>query len=678
MSLARRSATKVEYSVSGSLFLYRRASGIYFVRLCVPTRLKAAVGKGELHRSTGCREVRLAKIVAAEIVAYWHRSIESLKHMDINKLQAGSVKLLGEGYITLQEASEECGAEPADLAGRLVARGFGLYVRARDWVGWLTDDVHQDFDHVHDPVTGEVTEVVLDGTRLGGDAARRPYSGYVSIRFVDEIAELLRGEAQSASVCQFLFWPSQERALMCDLPGRRVELPDVMVRPSDVTSITRQLLAVLRPPAVTPSASDGPAPAPAPAHVSSFELFSRLCARYFDLNEALWTKGDHRRRKEDHAQMFIQLVGDMPINEIDRRVTRDFAEKIKDVPAGRSKFAIEFGLVKPGFKHLATLKKTHNRPGISEGEQRKVLDTLSQIFNWAVAEGVMLSNPATKLGAEAVRRSGRRKTKAHEQRLQLAPEDLNKVFSAPWFVNGVGARTAKGTFYAFRPHYFWLPLLALYCGGRLNELSQLYLKDVVVHESLDCLDFNLVGDDKIEVDEGDPADAEDKSLKNTSSARIVPIPHRLIELGFIAYVKRLRELGYTRLFPELKFDAEKGYGKHAGKWFNDAFLGKKLGIPRDGKKTFHSMRHNFATALGALNAEPNLKADLMGHMRKGSTAEVRYDKGAFANRKTLIDQVTHPLPRIHPFNVELGVQALKDAVALKASRAGKGLTRVER
>jgi len=32
------------------MYLYRRASGIYFVRLCVPARLKAAVGKSELHR----------------------------------------------------------------------------------------------------------------------------------------------------------------------------------------------------------------------------------------------------------------------------------------------------------------------------------------------------------------------------------------------------------------------------------------------------------------------------------------------------------------------------------------------------------------------------------------------------------------------------------------------------
>jgi integrase len=654
----------VGYSVSGSLSLYRRASGVYFVRLCVPGRLKVAVGKGELHRSTGCRDLRLAKIVAAELVAQWHRSIESLRHMDINKLRAGSVKLLGDGYIALAEAAEECGSTPADLAERLLARQCALFVRAQDWRGWLTADIQADFDHSYDQVTGEVEEVVIDGTRLGGDQALKSFSGYLGVRFSAELSGVLRGEASSVDLCQFLLWPSASRGFVCDLPGQTIALADIMVRRVDVTSITSHLLGQLRLDSVPPS------PSVESRAAQSKELFSALCARYFDHNQHLWTKTDHRRRKVDHTKIFEQLIGNLPIDELDRRVMRDFAEQLKDIPAERSKFAREFSLVSPTFNELVALKKAHDRPGITEGERRKILDTLAQIFSWAVAEGDMPVNPASGLGSEAVRQASKRKVKAHEQRDQLSTEDLAKVFSTSWYVNGVGDRTAKGTFYAYRPHYYWLPILALYCGGRLNELAQLYLKDIVAPHGIHCLDFNLEGDGKIDVDEADVEDAVDKSLKNMSSARRVPIPQLVIDLGFIRYVEKLRELGHTRLFPELIFDAQKGYGKYAGKWFNDALLGRKLGIPRDGKKTFHSMRHNFATALGALRAEPNQKADLMGHTRKGSTSEVRYDKGVFESRKALIDQVRHAHPRIHPFDVELGVQALKDALFLKTSRKG--------
>ena len=85
--------------VASAQYLYRRASGIYFVRLRVPMRLQAAVGKGEIHRTTGCRDYRLAKIVATELGAEWHQAIRALERMDIGKIKAGSLRLLGEGFI---------------------------------------------------------------------------------------------------------------------------------------------------------------------------------------------------------------------------------------------------------------------------------------------------------------------------------------------------------------------------------------------------------------------------------------------------------------------------------------------------------------------------------------------------------------------------------------------------
>lgn len=665
MSLARGSTTKVGYSVSGSLYLYRRAGGIYFVRLCVPARLKRVVGKGEVHRSTGCRDLRLAKIVAAELVAQWHRSIERLHNMDITKLAAGSVKLLGDGYISLVEASQECGATPLDLAERLTASQLGLYVYAAGWRGWLTDNIWTDFDHDINRVSGEIDEVVIDGTRLGGIDAQQSYTGHLSIRFTEEVKEVLEEAAPSARLCQFLFWPSESRAFVCEMPGQVISLADIQVRRIDVTSTTRLLLEQLRVQSVPLRAiidNQGE---------QATEPFSALCARYFEHNQDRWTKTDHRRRKLDHTRMFRELMGDLSTRSIVRKVMRDFAEKIKDVPSQRAKFAQEFDLNEPSFGELVELKRAHARPGLSEREQQKVLDTLSQIFEWAVNEGDMQVNPAAKLGGEVVRKGKVKRKKAHEQRQQLGPDDLQAIFSVEWFATGKGKRTAKGAYYTYRPHYYWLPLMAMYCGGRLNELCQLYLKDVVERDSIPCLDFNLTGDGKLDVDEHDASDAADKSLKNISSARVIPIPQLLIDLGFLEYVEKLKALGHARLFPELNFDAEKGYGKYAGKWFNDALLGKRLGIPRDGTKTFHSMRHNFATALGALQAEPNQKADLMGHTRKGSTSEVRYDKGTFSKLKELIDRVEHPHPKLHPFDVDEGIQALQDALKLKVTRVGK-------
>lgn len=133
--------------VASSRYLYRRASGIYFVRLCVPTRLKAAVGKGEVHRTTGCRDYRLAKIVAAELGAEWHQAIRAIERMDIQKIKAGSLRLLGEGFISLLDAANELGTSAVTLAIELVAIQAPFSLEARNWFGWSVDDINDALEH---------------------------------------------------------------------------------------------------------------------------------------------------------------------------------------------------------------------------------------------------------------------------------------------------------------------------------------------------------------------------------------------------------------------------------------------------------------------------------------------------------------------------------------------------
>ncbi|HQW30723.1 MAG TPA: ATP-binding cassette domain-containing protein, partial [Verrucomicrobiales bacterium] len=62
---------------------------------------------------------------------------------------------------------------------------------------------------------------------------------------------------------------------------------------------------------------------------------------------------------------------------------------------------------------------------MSGGEQQKVLETIAQIFNWAVAEQDMASNPATMLSSEAVRKSSKRKKKAPPPR-RFVPQSAGK------------------------------------------------------------------------------------------------------------------------------------------------------------------------------------------------------------------------------------------------------------
>ena len=60
-----------------------------------------------------------------------------------------------------------------------------------------------------------------------------------------------------------------------------------------------------------------------------------------------------------------------------------------------------------------------------------------------------------------------------------------------------------------KPHEFWLPLIGLFTGARLNEICQLSITDIRSIAGVWAFDIN---------------DDDYKTLKNTSSVRIIPIP----------------------------------------------------------------------------------------------------------------------------------------------------------
>lgn len=657
--------------MAGSQHLYRRDSGVYFVRLCVPARLKSAVGKGEIHRTTGTREYRVAKIVAAELVAHWHRAIQVLERMDIKKIKAGSIDLLGDGHIALTQAAQILGTTEAALAARLRLRRAPFFVVADQWLGWVVQDIDEAVEYFPDRVTGK-DEYVIDNIKLdrvAGPPTR--FSGLLSLRFADEAVQIAEA-AESVAACQFVFWPSTHRGFVVDLPGQPLHNTMLLVRRMDIEALRFELASQITPEMLAavptlPVADPGSNTEGAP------QTWSEFMTHYLACHKGVW-KNDQQRRREDHMQMFLELMGDVKLAEISRTTMRRYSEKLAQLPHDRHLIKVKYKCLEAGFAELTELANTHDLPRMTLQARQRVLDSMSEVFTWAVSEELIKSNPAKGLGGELLKKSGiKRKTKAHDQRDALSADDLQRVFSGVWFRTGSGQKTPKGLFYAYRPHYYWLPLLAIYQGGRLNELSQLYLKDIKVSEDgIAYLDFNLVGDGKMDIDEDDGGYAADKSLKTVSAERIVPVHQRILDLDFLEYVRSLREAGYTRLFPELRHDKNKGYGKAAGSWFNERYLGRELGIPRNGRKTFHSLRHNFATALGLTSVPANVMADLMGHVRALTMAEARYDKGGdLAMRQGAINSLTFPLPDIAVFNVTDGIQAVADALRLKMSHAAR-------
>lgn len=157
----------------------------------------------------------------------------------------------------------------------------------------------------------------------------------------------------------------------------------------------------------------------------------------------------------------------------------------------------------------------------------------------------------------------------------------------------------------------WGPLIGLYTGARLNEISQIHLSDIRQEQGIWCFDLN--------------DDDEGKHLKNEASRRLVPMHPRLIGLGFLDHVKSMQLSGKEKLFPDFSHCSKNGWGRALGRWFNDSFL-KKMGMT-DNRLVFHSLRHTVVTTLLRHNVpEPIVKA-IVGHAQKGVTQQNYFKEG---------------------------------------------------
>ena len=184
------------------------------------------------------------------------------------------------------------------------------------------------------------------------------------------------------------------------------------------------------------------------------------------------------------------------------------------------------------------------------------LNNLSALFNWALKEGYIEKNPAVGLKVTAPQRQS-------ESRLPFSTEQLNRIFHAPLYLTAAGDIENRGG-------RFWVPLLSLWTGMRLNECVQLRTDDVAARDGVEVI--------LIRMDE-----ESDKRLKTDASARFVPIHSELKKIGFLNYVAKIKRAGTVRLFPELPKGKRGYYSDPFQKWFSRFLL---LSGPKPPKRVF--------------------------------------------------------------------------------------------
>ncbi len=215
---------------------------------------------------------------------------------------------------------------------------------------------------------------------------------------------------------------------------------------------------------------------------------------------------------------------------------------------------------------------------ISGGKSRATvanrINQLRALFRYAVELDLIVNDPSAGIRVPADKR-------ASEARVQFDAEALAAVFNGP--VHALGARPSR----AGGEAAYWLPLLALYTGARLNELGQLRPQDVSEEPYRDAQD-QLRSAWVVRFVEDLEAGL---TLKTASSQRRIPIHQTLIDLGFLSYVQGMKEAGRQRLFPDLRPDRFGTVTGNWSKWFG-SYLRETCGV-KDRRLVFHSFRHSF-------------------------------------------------------------------------------------
>jgi integrase len=292
----------------------------------------------------------------------------------------------------------------------------------------------------------------------------------------------------------------------------------------------------------------------------------------------------------------VSILGDKDIGLYTRQNALDYRSTLLALPLG--------AFDKKGLKELSTADKikkadveelkTLSRKTVNEYTAR-----IRAVFATSKHDGLII-NQFTDLKMKL-------DLLPEEQRQPYSIEDIKALLASPAYTIDV-LKTCQET-----PHQFWIPLMALFTGARMNELCSLNIDNVIDMNGIPCIEI---------------ARGKKKRTKTKSSERIIPIHQALLNAGFMRYVgtRRAGSEPNGQLWPLLKHSESTGFAGAFNQWFGE--YNRKY-ITQEEKKTFHSFRHTFITALSECNVEDSIIDRLDGHAATGTGR--RYGKG----RKTV-------------------------------------------
>ncbi|KVV54049.1 hypothetical protein WK83_26325 [Burkholderia cepacia] len=224
------------------------------------------------------------------------------------------------------------------------------------------------------------------------------------------------------------------------------------------------------------------------------------------------------------------------------------------------------------------------------------LRQVSAMFNKALSNAWIETNPASGVKPEVSRQ------RAKSLRPPFDVRTLNNLFASRVYANN--ERPEKGCGEAS----YWIPLLLLLTGARIEEVAQLAPDDVYEEDYLD----ETGGAQRTWVVRFVTNDERGQRVKNFSSHRRIPLHKELIARGFHRFAQKQMQRGKLRIFDKLTADH---YGRESGgwsEWWIDEYLRKECD-PTSPKMVLHSFRHTFKDACRDCGITKETMDAIQGH-----------------------------------------------------------------
>ena len=296
----------------------------------------------------------------------------------------------------------------------------------------------------------------------------------------------------------------------------------------------------------------------------------------------------------NYLSVFIEYAGNIPLLEIHIDTVKQYYTDLQSLPTNYRKIKV----LKD--KPLSVLLATSKHPTISTQTRKKYFEILSSFMNWCVKNQYIIHNPCSAVILE------KELIPANKKRCSFTHSDLQAIFSSDYFI---GKNWHSGPA-SIREHYrFWLPILAALTGARIGELCDLRTTDIK-QDSFGTWYFKIA-------DEIDPKTGKKlKHLKSKSSNRNIPLHSKLIDIGFLDY---LRSLKTGLIFPvQNSTKPNESDPGNCGKKMNQLLKRSKVHVPN--QKVFHSFRHTFINDLFEQRLDVGIISSMTGHLDEKAIA----------------------------------------------------------